>query len=1600
MTTDVELFLNWRTVPSGIAWGDEVERTSPHPDILRVSAMPSFHFAPCDAGAGGAVPSPPPVDIPPGLLASLIEWPDLLTHLHFEVQVAQLATVINGIPENYVTNNAFDVLPVPTPTPAAVALGGAILKHTLDRRIVTRTPADGNCGQILRGRHAIRARRVRGYDDMPHLNRPGASLYDARFDRADRTLKALTDQVAKTAAHAGALVVGAPRMSREESASLFAKYRIFFPANIAFADRDESKKVDRFWRKENTSVVSRCERDLGRLAGNDQSDYRERLYAQAIFGVSLLSINPVPRTVHASIPAGQGDFGIEEALEALAAHTYPNLTVAVVGSVFHVSPSYLNRALTLWADLAKADPSASSSAGRAYLNLLRYHIANHHEDVACESPSHGGTPVDDCDDIDNLLAGLASWPNIARLTALCIEFEVGRNALMAASSGAGAGPYALRIRVKDIPRPHGYPVTLPEVSCWTAFTWDAAGGAAYDFWPAPRPNRGELVAGTLCLPGNYQLRNVDLDGDTHYSTRYKRDLDISEGDGATSKNLDVLEKGDVDCGLAMVATGPMDEAANSLNDENDQGTSLSNHQGVLLYADDLVVGYRIDVKAAQSASRWLSICERRVEYRLQVSGYPVNTPELEPSPLEVARVEGMVRKTARTSTGDQDKDEVTPHPTLFQWHDQNIAVRDTIEAPVDSSGGDDAQGTCQFAFSTSSRVPEHSQPSLRTDVGYFVGARATLANGSSLGRASAAAVYDGTLPATAATRLGDRGGATDSFLMSRVEPIQPPAAHLAEPIEGSRYPGDEIDTVVVRSASDFPANESSARWIVPPRTSLESAEIQGAFDSMDQLPEGALRDFKLDDCGAVPSVSYLHPDRCHKPGANTGHCVDTLLEHRGFGWHEPAIPYYPDPVARSMIVALVDDPLGTTGYQRGKILWYSRHRWPEAPAVRLDVTRSESGPVVLRSGSHVVSETPEDAGEELHIALPPGEVTYLQLWSSKSEQPPPERLDIRPLRALLADAKLRTARGRLSRLFPPSLAAAYPDVSWPMLNPRKTIRLVHAVQKPLWAPRFGDDFAARRFIDSNGKTGTTTVGPTPWNRKATRAGAHRNAALLEGTVLASRKSSGRIDIRAERYDWIDDPTAKGGPCRVRILDDLPPVEPIDASVQQDSISLQIDDAGAERNIWHELKDTKHHHVAYHLKATSAFRNYFRGSSGQDGDSFSLTSEKDEPGGRRVHILSTLRPDVPTLDLILPSFTHESSYGRGWSRLQRRVGLKLWLARPWFSSGNGEKLAFICGPSNLLPSRSMQDAEQAEPRTNRWTQDDLDSSGPAAGLSQYISLIGVDPTVPGGPQSNVELVEALPPGLFLDRRRPDGRCQTDTNLVLAEDAATTNRPPLTVSAALFDVGIEDYDCDRRQYGVTVGIDLSSLAWLSENLTFRPFIRLALARYQPHSISGLELSRVVFADMTQLQPNRTLQVAYDPDRFDLIDVNVFEYGVGEWAMYESVSAPESAQYVVRIELLKRVGARERWVPIALSTPRIEKVGDGYLARARFTLDARGYGEQYAIRVHEHIRRRHGAPSRLINGVYVPDSDTFDGTDDIEQPVLHLLQPLGQQRLQESA
>jgi hypothetical protein len=117
------------------------------------------------------------------------------------------------------------------------------------------------------------------------------------------------------------------------------------------------------------------------------------------------------------------------------------------------------------------------------------------------------------------------------------------------------------------------------------------------------------------------------------------------------------------------------------------------------------------------------------------------------------------------------------------------------------------------------------------------------------------------------------------------------------------------------------------------------------------------------------------------------------------------------------------------------------------------------------------------------------------------------------------------------------------------------------------------------------------------------------------------------------------------------------------------------------------------------------------------------------------------------------------------------------------------------------------------------------------LRPYVTAWGSDPVWKSA-------LPALPPTVGAFPRHSG----YDTGLTLAELPST-----VTVSVAAHDVY---FDRDRKLWYCDIEIDAGN--------SYYPFVRLAVARYQAHSLTHAHLSRVVMTDFMQLAPDRTADV----------------------------------------------------------------------------------------------------------------------------------------------
>jgi hypothetical protein len=189
---------------------------------------------------------------------------------------------------------------------------------------------------------------------------------------------------------------------------------------------------------------------------------------------------------------------------------------------------------------------------------------------------------------------------------------------------------------------------------------------------------------------------------------------------------------------------------------------------------------------------------------------------------------------------------------------------------------------------------------------------------------------------------------------------------------------------------------------------------------------------------------------------------------------------------------------------------------------------------------------------------------------------------------------------------------------------------------------------------------------------------------------------------------------------------------------------------------------------------------------------------------------------------------------------------VYLDRPWNASGYGEMLAVVLPPPTL--TEDPEDHPEGRPYKRfitQWGNDPIWLSPFVSGIAPKrgdFPLARTAPDATGGwlPTDAPATESDQRPGPFVV-----------TNLV-PPSAAGGASPPV-VEVAPHDVR---YDEERRLWYCDIEVGTSS---------YYPFIRLALARYQPMSITGALLSSVVLADVMPLAADRWLNInTPDPSR----------------------------------------------------------------------------------------------------------------------------------------
>lgn len=499
----------------------------------------------------------------------------------------------------------------------------------------------------------------------------------------------------------------------------------------------------------------------------------------------------------------------------------------------------------------------------------------------------------------------------------------------------------------------------------------------------------------------------------------------------------------------------------------------------------------------------------------------------------------------------------------------------------------------------------------------------------------------------------------------------------------------------------------------------------------------------------VPTPETLRRGDPLVPGQYAAHDVGTLT-----------VPYLPDPAATGLSLVFPDaDPAlrraETAACHLGVqslTLRYSGS-WPMLDSYRL----------VLQAGDQLDGAV---EGNALQISVPPGEQLRVRLSSATD----PDLLALFGL--------WRTLHGSISGT--PQIAEAAADGWLWWLTPAAEMTLVHAVPRPVEAPQVLHLGVTR---DENQTTAT-----------------------LAALVRVHAPSTERVDVEAHWAEPHDD-LSKAGPELV----DAQAVA-CSADVHPDRQLVMLHGVGFPAPIsdgYHHFGDTRHRVVSYTIRATTRYREFFPSSVAAGKEQLSRVSAV-----HRVVVRNTARPAKIAVRDVLPLFlwSDQTQVAQPFGvRRTRRAGVRIYLDRPWFSTGEGELLGVVLG--------SGDDGDRP---VSRWAADPIWQPGNGPELSTDLPLVRSAQLLGGEPAA-----------------------QPVTALTTVQTSSQDGEPVAVLGYQ------PEYNADRGLWFVDVSLAPGAAFW--------PFLRLAVARFQPESIDGCHLGPVVQCDFAQLPPERSLVVA---------------------------------------------------------------------------------------------------------------------------------------------
>ncbi|PEC22862.1 hypothetical protein [Bacillus cereus] len=1030
-------------------------------------------------------------------------------------------------------------------------------------------------------------------------------------------------------------------------------------------------------------------------------------------------------------------------------------------------------------------------------------------------------------DFHQMLSALGDFPEILRRLGLIIDLYIPADSIPKTTNNPGK--FKLRIVPNwssHLPtRQNDDQTSWTEDYCpWTAYHYREVNGLEL-FTAYSSTNE---IDGGILIPEKeeVELVQVDVDGAALKTLNLAATVAAQQKKKPTDKPID----SDKNSGVSPLRNGGISVVRNKNAEHLNKIFNRSNKLNQMLnsgpseeplYAEDLLRGYRLDV-IDQNENRY-SLHRRLGQYKiLNAAGA-----------FEIID-EGFIQPSVTSSPETHDPvNELYIHESLFTWHGWSLSaprpgksISQTASAPNPDEPETMPQqvnntAMTRLGLETDFMVEPGTLPRLRFGNDYTFRVRTVdlAGNGPNLEEAK---------KIEAALSLNHSPIGYLKYL--RFDPVNPPelvprqlyspSGNLNNPDTTAYAEGESLERLVIRSNYNKTTEEYAAancvyqpfndRHVAPPKASLQMIEEHGLLDeALDAKKSGmhpdqvraviqnvyylATREAGSFNDDSLPSVRFIRTGS--DPSSTDGYAVHTEKQL--------ILPYLPDPSASGVVFH------GLPGLDPEELLYIDLKSdpWYEVKPFRICIVEGSFVPLW------------DEKTRVLTIQLPKASIVPNIRVSSTFGG---NLKDMGLLQWVKEDKnKNYWTDQKLLELENDILYGR----TW-LFTPFREITLVHAVQQPL-------DFPAQPTL------GITARGP------------NSTEAYLFGNIYVHIPSTSKVDILAEWGERIDDitkpePELEPVPFRDHVME-LPiwldHGKEVKVKINPDALRLEknesrlVFDSKLAEDAYKELLtkpatpenqeqmnlaskvekhgfgDTKYRRVRYKVRATTRFREYFSTSMPNE-DLVRDTKEIE------IDVLSSARPSKSLVKYVLPTFSwqHINENAEKVTSV-RRGGVRVYLDRPWWSSGDGEMLGVVL-IENKVPKRDED-------------------------IYSYLTFWGQDP---------IQESPVLPLPTIEDFK----------NYKEVYDVHLFELPNQPVKVVCFEV---EWDSERKMWYCDLELDTGN--------AYYPFIRLALVRFQPNSLivpDDLRISPVVLADIVQTAPDRSLTVTRDPNQLRVYNVSV--------------------------------------------------------------------------------------------------------------------------------